>query len=1018
MSSQIIITAKLMQVPYVELNGQPILFRLKKAEAVFYYLLINKSATRAELAALLWTGEDEEHARRHLRDCLYFIKKNVHPDVIIIQERSLLQINPQCQIQCDAEEFLQNGGIDNYKGQFLQGFDLGGADGYDEWMANIRESIRSEYLRRLLFLAEKAESAADFPAAEKHLTAYLQEDALSETAAVQLMQIYQRQNNYNNAAYIYQRLYKTLADELGITPLKETSGLYHTIMEEWNQKADDYDTYSNDFLVGRYEVYRRLLNQFDERKRMPHQTRALALLGEAGIGKTHLLNYFLEHADLKEWLIISGTCYKSKMNDTLYLWQSIMITLASHIERKKITIPQAYLQSVSSLFPAFSEDIHTDTVMDSASGMFDLQSTAKGVLAILSLLSQEWRILLVIEDIHWIDKASSILFDQALHKIHSEHLIFMFTCRQPAEQPIEKFILTAQEDRLLLCYELPPFTSGETMQFIEEFAGGLFPEKIKQQIYQETRGNAFLLVQLLNSLLEQGKTEILPSNMEEIMAYRLAGLSPEGQQVLNLISMFPENAPYVVLTDLSSKKRLELLYICQELCKRSLIYEIADSAGSSFVFVQAEFRELVYSRIQQTRRQIMHRNIAQILSGLPAAHFPDLNAQIIHHYTQGGDLVHAFQYRVKGLATQISLCYELLPGRDVSTDLEKHAEALALFDKMKRELAQLRQDYPSETVISSLELEILYAKSCFCIFKGLYAAGLASLDILFFRTDTPKKMMIGAHLQMIYCGIQTYDTEMMEQNLSAGLALAAASQYRREEAVLKRLVGLLLLMKGDYAQSRRQLTDSISEFDRLLMSEMEYGVQVSYVHNYLGESFRREGNYEAAIAEYTQALQIAQANGALPGVPIFYTNIAQAVFAAGQYEKAYQLFEDARRYSSNIREPQGRAIACAYLGLYAFARHDDSSSIRLLELAEQYANALSSPQEQGIVLLIKLILRIRCEEQKLHTPLNDYLHAPSDVYLQQCERTLAGIAGTFETALLKQYRVLKKCTLLEAFWTL
>ena len=69
--------AMLLQAPRVEMNGKNVVIRLKRAAAVVYYLLVNKSATREELINLVWPEEAPETARRHLRDILHHLKKNV-----------------------------------------------------------------------------------------------------------------------------------------------------------------------------------------------------------------------------------------------------------------------------------------------------------------------------------------------------------------------------------------------------------------------------------------------------------------------------------------------------------------------------------------------------------------------------------------------------------------------------------------------------------------------------------------------------------------------------------------------------------------------------------------------------------------------------------------------------------------------------------------------------------------------------------------------------------------------------
>lgn len=70
----------LLQTPTVELDGQLLAFPYKRVEALLYYMLVQRSATRQELIALLWEGFDEATALRNLRNTLYALKKVLGKD--------------------------------------------------------------------------------------------------------------------------------------------------------------------------------------------------------------------------------------------------------------------------------------------------------------------------------------------------------------------------------------------------------------------------------------------------------------------------------------------------------------------------------------------------------------------------------------------------------------------------------------------------------------------------------------------------------------------------------------------------------------------------------------------------------------------------------------------------------------------------------------------------------------------------------------------------------------------------
>ena len=347
-------------------------------------------------------------------------------------------------------------------------------------------------------------------------------------------------------------------------------------MEEWNARADPEDQRSDDFLVGRQEQLQSLFQLFPG-PGSGQRRQSFVLLGEAGVGKSHLLAHFLAHGAVSDAQIVTTSCFKSKQEEYLYPWQAVMLSIASYIRKEDIPIPTAYRQAVSALFPVFGSG--EGSVEKKAHMLIDSVMSFDSVLMILSLAAEKRPLLLVLEDIQWMDKISADLLDQLLHKADSSRILFAATCRQPSGPVATPLLRGLEEDGLCRCCHLSPFTKDETMEFIQLYGAQSLPQAEKERIYQDTQGNAFLLTQLIGSIMENGRPTVLPRNMEEILSYRLSGLTDEGLQVLNLVAMFPDRAPYPVLERVSSKPILDLLYVCQELCRRSILTEVYDGGA-------------------------------------------------------------------------------------------------------------------------------------------------------------------------------------------------------------------------------------------------------------------------------------------------------------------------------------------------------------------------------------------------------------------------------------------------------
>ena len=86
------LTAILLQTPGILLNGRPVAFPFKRADALLYYMLVRRSATRQELISLLWESCDEEVGLKNLRNALYTLKKSLG-DLLLSPQKSLVVLN-------------------------------------------------------------------------------------------------------------------------------------------------------------------------------------------------------------------------------------------------------------------------------------------------------------------------------------------------------------------------------------------------------------------------------------------------------------------------------------------------------------------------------------------------------------------------------------------------------------------------------------------------------------------------------------------------------------------------------------------------------------------------------------------------------------------------------------------------------------------------------------------------------------------------------------------------------------
>ena len=229
----------MFQTPAIELDGRPVALPFKRAEALLYYMVVRRTATRQELISLLWESCDETTGLKNLRNALYTLKKSLGGDFLLSPQKSLVTVNSQWELDSDYERFVRQGDFSAYRGPFLQGFGVKYALSFEEWLVRTREKLHEQYLGRLSQLAEGAKARGDLEEAVRQAQEYLREDPYDEETAVFLMTCYQEMRKYNKAAQVYQRLKEQLSEDLGAAPMEDTTMLYYRIMNQWNDSTKD-----------------------------------------------------------------------------------------------------------------------------------------------------------------------------------------------------------------------------------------------------------------------------------------------------------------------------------------------------------------------------------------------------------------------------------------------------------------------------------------------------------------------------------------------------------------------------------------------------------------------------------------------------------------------------------------------------------------------------------------------------------------------------------------------------------
>lgn len=220
----------------IQHNDQPVTgFASRKVEALLVYLACAQRAhSREVLAELLWEERSQKRALGNLRVALASLRKGLGEYVNI--SRETVEINPQADIKVDFidfETFLDKGQIEEavslYRGEFLEGFYVRGAAGFEDWASTERYKLHQTVVAALHQLVENLIESGRFEDGLVHVRHLLGLDPLDEAAHRKMMALLANTDQRSAALAQYEILRRTLKNDLSVEPDEESVELFRQI---------------------------------------------------------------------------------------------------------------------------------------------------------------------------------------------------------------------------------------------------------------------------------------------------------------------------------------------------------------------------------------------------------------------------------------------------------------------------------------------------------------------------------------------------------------------------------------------------------------------------------------------------------------------------------------------------------------------------------------------------------------------------------------------------------------------
>lgn len=1006
------INIQIMGIPKVTFLEKEIRFSLKKTEALLYIVAVKKECTRDSVIELLWEDLNEEDARHNLRNSLYQLKKMFGGNTPILASKSIIRRNPEYQFQIDMEELtnpMDTTSVPSFLDEFMMGFYLNQAENFNNWVEMERHNLNSIFIRRVYSDIERGVEKKRWNEVIPFCQRILERDLYDERAYRILMEAYAAQGAVNKVIETYGQLIKVLEEELGTTPDRETEVLYDSIILKNKARTERVKNENVPFFFGRRMELKHLYHLFNAEEKDKNE--AAWIYGEAGVGKSYLCNEFLGQLPSERVYILKTECYKEASGYYLKPWQKIAEKLVDLMKREGIDLNINSAENLSEFFPEFRALVG----QKNRSRKSDAQGKAirnieMDFLEIFQMLIQRKQIVMIFEDIQWIDNDSFMILQEIMKK--AKGVFLLVTSRNIEEQKMEQLYNLLKETVLFEKVALACFSEKETIEFAGHVLGEIELKQIDgKKVYSETQGNPFFIDQLLKNFQENGSDRIELSKIQDLLKKRFLRVTNEERKILDIISVFYDEAEFELLTELLRKDEIELLYILENLKSQQIIIERLAENKVYLRFTHVKLREFIYEEQPLWKKRILHKKIANLLEirWRDSSVNPELCHQLIYHYYYAGEkykeLKFSLFYLMFLMEVKIELTYDDMDfGGNVLQKAEHKGKRNihSLFEEWEKILIELRASSQHHEDLYKIEVMYKYLLGRCNITLGNYTKGIRmTKQMLELATKaSDKDYIIKGYKLLIFHGIQVHDADLVDLYSKAGLSMMTELENPKEFSLFLRYRGIACQMNSLHTEAKRYMDQSSVGLERLIETDRQSVTELAMNYYYFGEMKRREQLFSEAIELYEKAVELCRRNGYGEGLERFKTKAGQAALGLGDRELACRLFQE----SIILHEIKGtywaRTIAEAYLVLLSSEIKQYSKAVSHLRQAEKYCKRIKNPYEEGILFMVKALIRKAMEENpKLDQWFCEILKESTVYYETEARERFQKIGGCYEACL-------------------
>ncbi|NUU25476.1 MAG: AAA family ATPase, partial [Streptomycetaceae bacterium] len=675
--------------------------------------------------------------------------------------------------------------------------------------------------------------------------------------------------------------------------------------------------------------------------------------GEAGVGKTRLLQEFVDQAEAKGAVTAIGGCLELGAEGLPFAPVSAaMRALTDALGPELAAAVAGREQDLSWVMPHLAPVPSGD-----ASGDYDRARLFELMLRVLEQLGEERTLVVAFEDLHWADASTRELLAFLVRSLRRGRILIVGTYRADAidrRHPLRPFLAELDRIRTVRRLDLGRLTRAQVGEQLHGILGDEPPRRLIRQIFQKSEGNAFFVEELACSV-RHGRLTGLSDTLRDLLLIRVEELPDAAQRVVRVAAVGGSTVGHPLLSEVAGVGGAELDEALRGAVSMHVLVPTKD--GDGYQFRHALVREAVRDDLLPGERMRMYVRYAEALERVPdLVPADEHSSRLAMYWYHAGRAVEALpavlaaaetarsryafgeQFRLLERALEL---WEQVPDPEALT-------GITLLDLLIAAIAPARFDtaYDKALAFSRQALDLVdverdprRAAHLWTIRAGLLrssnrASGLTELQ-------KAEALLVGLPPSIEHARVlgQIARDEMLDnpteksvETAREALAIAQRIGSPADEATILKTLGCLVVSLGRpveglvFFEEARAIAERASEPDIMCL-----------VLSNLSSVLEGLGRHAEAAEAGRESLRIARERGLVQGLGSFSIgNLAESLLSLGEWQEADHILDEVFDY-----DPKPETLGHAYrlVAENALARGDIAAATAAIEQAREIGTA-------------------------------------------------------------------------------